>query len=319
MAHVATLVLVACVLAGCMAAERPLPTPSTSVEATTAPVTREALLFGTDLGEITVLLYPEAAPKTVELMKAFTAERYYERREFNRVVPGHVIQLVDKVGGATDDPRRLPLEVTPTHHFSAGAAGIARGSDPNSGGPEFFLMDFATSHLDGNYTVWGQTVAGLDVVHAAARVASVDARPLAGVPVVADYATDRQAVRAPLINSVQLVTVTLPADRAADFPLKVGRNVVAGDHRHSLDYPADLAAGRPADLTWYVRSSNADAPPPAATDVTIEISGDAVRAMGEMTPGIYHWSWTPGSAGPHTATFTVGGTDIASIEVDVRG
>lgn len=304
------LIVVALILlAGCVqpAEDPPPPTPPAP------PVSREALLFETEFGSFTVLLYPEAAPRTVELMKDFAREGYYAGREFNRVVPGHVIQVIDKAGGATEDARRVPLETTADHHFSAGAAGIARGEDPNSGGPEFFVMDFATSHLDGNYTVWGQVVEGLDVVHRVARVPTVD---LTQVPEASNYLTDRQAVDAVAITGARLVTVALDAARADDFPLRVAQNVRVDAWRHSLEWPRDLAAGRAASLTWYLRTSNDDQPPPAASALTIRIGETALPVEGDAGgAGIYHWTWEPVAAGDHEVALLHGDEVLATLVV----
>ncbi|MEA3203605.1 MAG: peptidyl-prolyl cis-trans isomerase, partial [Thermoplasmata archaeon] len=144
MARAALLVLLAALLAGCVTS--PVPAPATPGVDLAASVTRPAIRFETEAGPLTVLLYPEAAPRTVALMEQYVAEGYYTGRSFTRTVPGHVIQVADASGTATEDGRRAPLETDPAHHFSAGAVGIARDTDPNSGGPEFFVMDFATSH-----------------------------------------------------------------------------------------------------------------------------------------------------------------------------
>jgi cyclophilin family peptidyl-prolyl cis-trans isomerase len=237
-------------------------------------------------------------------------------------VPGHVIQVTDKAGGATDDKRTVPLEAAPGYHFSAGAAGIARGSDPNSGGPEFFLMDFGTSHLDGNYTVWGQALDGLDVIHRAARVPAVAFSdlpdPVPGAPVgpSAVEPTDRMAIQAPTIRSAQLVQVELSAQRAAQLPMRVAQNVRDGDFRHSLEWPADLQPGRESDLTWYVRAYNGTSPP-AASELALAVDGATRAVHGEEFGGIYHWAWTPSRAGAFDATLLRNGTAWATLRVTV--
>src|SRR5204863_1679096 len=139
-------------------------------------------------------------------------------------VPGHVIQVADASGGALDDGRRVPLEANATLHFAAGAVGTARDSDPDSGGPELFVMDFATSHLDGNYTVWGQVVSDLAVVHDIATRPAVDftAVPsVPGAPVGAPF--DRMALAPVRITAATLEEVRLPAAVAAHYPLQVAK------------------------------------------------------------------------------------------------
>jgi len=298
-------------VAGCVGPNAPGPTSTLPPP----PVSRDAIVFETESGDFTVILYPEAAPRTVELVKSYAAEGYYAGREFNRVVPGHVIQVVDKAGGASDDPRRVPLETDPDYHFSAGAAGIARGADPNSGGPELFFMDFGTSHLDGNYTVWGQLVDGLDVVHHIARVPTVD---LTQIPGASDYLTDRQAVDAVTITRARLVHIELPGERAAHYPLQVARNARVGDWRHSLEWPNDLHAGRPSDLTWYVRTYNDSNPAPPARDLTIRVEGAVLSVVGDAdAPGALHWAWTPPRPGHYDVELARGTETLATLGLDV--
>lgn len=297
-------------LAGCSTSPSEPPTTSSSTPA--VPLKRDAIRFDTENGSFIVLLYPEAAPKTVDLMKTYVAERYYVNREFNRVVPGHVIQLVDKAGGATDDARRVPLETSPTYHFSAGAVGIARSQDPNSGGPEFFVMDFATSHLDGNYTVWGQVVTGLGVVHTIARVPAVETGK---IPVAGGQFMDRMAIDATAITGTQLVSLEYSPGQAAQFPFVVAKNHREGDYRHSLDWPRSIAPGQPSNLTWYIRPYNGTTVP-AADDARIRIGDESLPVRGEAgVPGIYHWTWSPPRAGEHNATFVVASNTLATLRL----
>jgi cyclophilin family peptidyl-prolyl cis-trans isomerase len=269
----------------------------------------------TDFGAITLVLYPEAAPRTVDLMRTYAREGYYAGREFNRVMPGHVIQVIDKAGGATEDGRRIPLEAHPAYHFSAGAVGIARGEATDSGGPEFFVMDFATSHLDGNYTVWGQVVDGLDVVHRIARVPTVDLTP---VPLISSLLVDRQAVQAVAIRAVREVVVERTPSEWSRLPLQVARNVRMGDWRHSLQWDADLTPGGESNLTWFVRTSNASNPAPAASQVAIRVGHEVLPVVGEPeASGKYTWRWRPESSGATAAILVVAGQDVAELVVHV--
>jgi cyclophilin family peptidyl-prolyl cis-trans isomerase len=299
--------------AGCLGPSA-APATSSTVPPASGRVERPAIELATDAGAITVLLYPEAAPHTVALMQQYVQEGYYVGRTFTRTVPGHVIQVSDAAGGATDDARRVPLETNASFHFSAGAAGIARDVDPGSGGPEFFLMDYATSHLDGNYTVWGQVVAGLEVVHDIATRPALDSStvPSLGAPVGLPF--DRMAVVPVRITAARLVTLSLPAATWAHYPFEVARNARVGDLRHSLEWPADLHAGSASLLTWYARPYGS-ASAPALVEVRDE-SGPL--PLGAARAGIYHFSWTPPTAGAHTLALWVDGKPVASLAVPVR-
>ncbi|MES2153829.1 MAG: peptidylprolyl isomerase [bacterium] len=309
----APLLVAVLLLAGCVggtdhptAPAQPLPS-----------VTREAIRFDTTAGPIVVMLYPEAAPNTTALMKAYVGEGYYDGRAFYRTVPGHVIQVTNAAGGAVgEDARRVPLETDAGYHFSAGAAGIARDVDPNSGGPEIFIMDFATSHLDGNFSVWGQVVQGMDVVHAIARGPAVDAPRLpGGVP--NPFPFDRMAVAPVTINATSLVKLTLSGEDAAAFPLDVARNVRVGDFRHSLQWPANLAAGKAAQLEWFVRPYNG-APVPGAESVRIRVDGRELAVGDGGAAGAYRFTWTPNSGGPHDLAMYVAGAPWATLQTIVQ-
>lgn len=303
--------LLAVLLAGCLAPDDPADGDPLRP---TGTVERAAIRFDTEAGPLTVLLYPEAAPRTVALMETYVREGYYVGRSFGRTVPGHVIQVVDAAGGATDDARRVPLETDAAFHFSAGAVGIARDVDPNSGGPEFFVMDFATSHLDGNFTVWGQVVAGRGTVHDIATRPAVDfsvVPALPGVPV--GPPTDRMAVAPVRIVAATLERIALPAAEAAHYPLQVAKNVRSGGLRHSLEWPADLRANATSTLTWYARASQGTAPVDA-----VEIrDGRGPLPIAFAAPGIYPFTWRPDAPGAHTLTFLQGGKELARLQVPV--
>ncbi len=295
-------------LAGCMS-EPAVPSGPDSPSL----VTTEAIRFETEAGNITILLYREAAPETVALMVRYVAEGYYVGREFYRTVPGHVIQITDVAGGVTDDNSTVPLETGAGYHFAAGAVGIARGADPNSGGPEFFIMDFATSHLNGNYTVWGQVVEGMDVVHDIARSPAV-AAPRLPSGVTNPFPFDRMAIQPIVITAATMTSVTLPAANAADYPLQVARNVRVGDYRHSLEWPADLAAGQMASMTWFIRPYGED-PIPGPDSVRVLVGGLELSVTGNpKAPGAYAFSWAPSGPGPHALTLTVAGAPWAVLE-----
>lgn len=307
--------LLAAAAAGCTARDRtPLGDGASGGDAP-RPMERPAIVFETEAGPITVLLYPEAAPKTVALMEQYVAEGYYVGRSFGRTVPGHVIQVADAVNGATDDSRRAPLETNASFHFSAGAVGTARDADPNSGGPELFIMDYATSHLDGNYTVWGQVVSDLATVHDIANRPAVDSStipPAPGVPSLLPF--DRMAVVPVRITATHLVNLSLPAEVVGHLPLQVARNVRAGDLRHSLEWPADLHAGNASHLTWYIRAYNGAAAPTGLVEVR---DGNTTLAVTAAQAGIYPFEWTPSHGGDHALSFVHGGIVLARLHVFV--
>lgn len=283
-------------MAGCLA-------PAATQAEVGDPVTFEAARFETDHGVFVAVLFPDQTPDTVGFFKRLVSSGYYDGREFNRVIPGFVIQEVDRVGGATDQTGRVKAEFGTDVMFSAGALGIARDEAPDSGGSEFFVMDFAHSHLYGNYTAFAQVVEGLEVVHAIARVPTVQT-PGAFVPGVPVGVHDRVAVEPPTILSARLVSVTLPASVASGLPLMVGETTRAEGVRYTLEWPRDLAAAGTVGLTWYVYT--AGEAPAGIESFRVVVDGPGGQAEVPTTGDpadarIRHFAWpalaTPGEYG----------------------
>lgn len=126
----------------------------------------ERAVLETTLGTMTIELYPEVAPRTVEHFRRLVDEGWYDGKPFYRVVAGHVIQAGD--GGENDQPT-VPAEFNERPH-GVGAVGLARDEDPDSGSTEIYVCLAPRPHLDGRYTVFGQVVDGLDVLAAIGAV-----------------------------------------------------------------------------------------------------------------------------------------------------
>ncbi len=130
-------------------------------------------------GEVVIELFPELAPKHVARLITLANEGAYDGVVFHRVIDGFMAQTGDvehgRVGenmslagtGASDLPD-LPAEFS-NYSFAAGVVGMARSSDPNSANSQFFITFAPATHLDGQYTVVGKVVEGMDVVEAIKR------------------------------------------------------------------------------------------------------------------------------------------------------
>jgi peptidylprolyl isomerase len=116
-------------------------------------------------GRITILLRPDLAPKTVAQIKTLTKRGFYNGIVFHRVIEGFMAQTGDPTGTGTggSDLPNVPAEFTNTP-FKRGTLGMARAEDPNSGNSQFFICLADSDFLDGQYTVFGQVVSGMDVV-----------------------------------------------------------------------------------------------------------------------------------------------------------
>ncbi|RFC65161.1 peptidylprolyl isomerase [Fulvimarina endophytica] len=134
----------------------------------------------TNKGEIVVQLKPDLAPKHVEQIKELAREGAYDNVVFHRVIDGFMAQTGDvqfgKKGSDAFDASRagmggsekpdLPAEFSDSETFDRGTVGMARSQDPNSANSQFFIMLDDGDFLDGQYTIVGDVVEGMDVVDA---------------------------------------------------------------------------------------------------------------------------------------------------------
>lgn len=117
-------------------------------------------------GRVVIEMFPDIAPKTVARIKTLTREGFYDGTPFHRVIEGFMAQGGDPTGTGTGGSSlpNLPAEFTTKRHFVRGTCGMARTSDPNSANSQFFIMFAPAPHLDGQYTIWGQVVEGMQYV-----------------------------------------------------------------------------------------------------------------------------------------------------------
>jgi cyclophilin family peptidyl-prolyl cis-trans isomerase len=123
-------------------------------------------VMNTASGPMTMDFYYDVAPNTVDSFLRLSSEGYFDGLTFHRIVPGFVIQGGDPKGDGTGGPGysvNAEFNAQPHHE---GVLSMARASDPNSGGSQFFVcLDYAqTQQLDGKYTVFGKVVDGMDAV-----------------------------------------------------------------------------------------------------------------------------------------------------------
>jgi peptidylprolyl isomerase len=117
-------------------------------------------------GRVVIEMFPDLAPKTVAQIKTLTRQGFYDNTPFHRVIEGFMAQGGDPTGSGTGGSKlpNLPAEFTTKRHFLRGTCGMARTSDPNSGNSQFFIMFAPGTSLDGQYTIWGQVVRGMEYV-----------------------------------------------------------------------------------------------------------------------------------------------------------
>ncbi|WP_345776903.1 peptidylprolyl isomerase [Dokdonella sp.] len=129
-------------------------------------------LIKTNLGDITVELYPDKAPKSVENFLGYVKSGFYDGTVFHRVIANFMIQG----GGFTKDlrqkPTKAPIPIESKNGLSnlRGTLSMARTMDPNSATAQFFINTVDNPRLDyvsdanPGYAVFGKVISGLDVV-----------------------------------------------------------------------------------------------------------------------------------------------------------
>ena len=121
----------------------------------------------TTLGNIEFELLDDAAPKTVENFVSLANKGFYSGVIFHRVVPGFVIQGGDPTGTGTGGPGYKFDDEPVTMGYARGTVAMANAG-PNTNGSQFFVCLADLPQLPPNYSIFGQVVAGLNVVDAIA-------------------------------------------------------------------------------------------------------------------------------------------------------
>ena len=118
-------------------------------------------------GDVVIRLRPDLAPQHVARIRELAEDGFYDGVVFHRVIPGFMAQGGDPTGtgtGGSDKPD-LPAEFSREPH-ARGTASMARSQNPNSANSQFFICFEDCGFLDGQYTVWGEVVEGMEYVDA---------------------------------------------------------------------------------------------------------------------------------------------------------
>jgi cyclophilin family peptidyl-prolyl cis-trans isomerase len=125
----------------------------------------------TSVGKLTLKLFPRIAPEHCKNFKKLANSGYYDGTTFHRVIPGFMIQGGDILSRDFDTDNDgtggpgwiIPAEFNNISH-KRGILSMARGSDPNSAGSQFFICTSDATHLDGKYTVFGEVISKIHVI-----------------------------------------------------------------------------------------------------------------------------------------------------------
>lgn len=120
-------------------------------------------------GRVTIQLLPEVAPGHVARVKELISEGFYDGLKFHRVIGGFMAQTGCPDGiGTGGSGKKLKAEFSDTPYVR-GTVGAARSMSPDSADSQFFITFGDTPHLEGQYTVWGQVIDGMEHVDKIAK------------------------------------------------------------------------------------------------------------------------------------------------------
>ena len=134
--------------------------------------TNEVAVIKTSEGEMVAEFWPDVAPNTVENFKKLARSGFYDGTAFHRIVKGFMIQGGDPLTkdpakesryGTGDPGYKIKAEFNDRSH-ERGVLSMARSSDPDSAGSQFFICLANVSRLDHQYTTFGKLIKGDDVL-----------------------------------------------------------------------------------------------------------------------------------------------------------
>lgn len=127
--------------------------------------------FITSQGEFRIELFEDRAPRTTKNFVDLVEKQFYDGLTFHRVVAKFMIQTGDPTGKGTGGPGyTIPDEIHPgLQHRGEGIVSMANAG-PDTGGSQFFITLDTARHLDGEHSIFGRVISGMDVVRAIGKV-----------------------------------------------------------------------------------------------------------------------------------------------------
>ena len=161
----------------------PCPTPAPTPVSSPVNFSSYTAVINTNQGAITVELYAEEAPQTVNNFVALAEKEFYNGVIFHRVIPEFMIQGGDPTGTGGGGPGyQFDDEISPNLSFDSPGILAMANAGANTNGSQFFITVAPTPHLTGGHTIFGKVTDGQDVADAISIVPTAGAnRPLSDV------------------------------------------------------------------------------------------------------------------------------------------
>jgi peptidylprolyl isomerase len=124
----------------------------------------DTLILETTQGTVVIAMRPDLAPGHVARIKELVRDGFYDGIVFHRVIDGFMAQTGDPTGtGTGGSGKKLKAEFNKEKHLR-GTVSMARATNPDSGDSQFFICFDDAPFLNGQYTVWGAVIDGMDNV-----------------------------------------------------------------------------------------------------------------------------------------------------------
>ncbi len=123
-------------------------------------------------GSVVIELYPSVAPNTVNNFISLVKSGFYDNNSFHRLMPGFVLQGGDPTGSGSGGPGYTIKGEFTNNGFTNDlkhdqwVVSMARATEPDSAGSQFFICLDEASNLDNNYAAFGKVIAGFDAIKA---------------------------------------------------------------------------------------------------------------------------------------------------------
>jgi len=150
---------------------------------------RPVVRLTTNYGDIDIELRPDVAPKTCENFIKLTNEGFYDNTVFHRIIAGFMMQGGDPEGTGMGGPGyTVPAEISDLKHLAGTVATARQGDNVNperaSSGSQFYICFVPTPHLDGQYTIFGKVIQGMETVKKIEGVQVQGSKPVEPVKLV---------------------------------------------------------------------------------------------------------------------------------------
>ena len=124
----------------------------------------DVLILETTRGPVMIAMRPDLAPRHVARIKELVRDGFYDGIVFHRVIEGFMAQTGDPTGtGTGGSGKKLKAEFSREPH-KRGTVSMARAANPDSGDSQFFICFEDAPFLNGQYTVWGKVIEGMENV-----------------------------------------------------------------------------------------------------------------------------------------------------------